>query len=130
VLADFDRLPFPVNYADLAIFNGSFHYSTDYRVTLREAFRVARAVVVMDRPIYHDATSGQRMVEEMRNSRSTAIACKQFLTWSELATLGRWRVIRPWYGARWALKPLLAAIRRSREPAQFALLLASRSNIS
>lgn len=130
VLADFDRLPFSDDYADVVIFNGSFHYSTDFAVTLREAFRVSRLVVIMDSPIYHDEASGRRMVEETRDQRSTAIACKQFLTWSELETLADWRVVRPWYGLRWRLKPLVAAVKRTREPAQFAVLAARRAIVS
>jgi ubiquinone/menaquinone biosynthesis C-methylase UbiE len=47
VLAEFDCLPFPDDCADVAIFNGSFHYSTDLAVTLREAFRVSKLVVIM-----------------------------------------------------------------------------------
>jgi len=127
ILADFDRLPLSDRQADLAIFNGSFHYSTDYRRTLRETFRVAPLVVIMDSPIYHDETSGLRMVAE-QSARSTAIACKQFLTWTELAALGHWRVFHPWYGLSWAMRPMIAKLRGHREPATFALLLQSRSN--
>jgi SAM-dependent methyltransferase len=126
ILADFDRLPLSERHADLAIFNGSFHYSTDYRRTLREAFRVAPLVVIMDSPIYYDETSGIRMVAE-QSARSAAIACKQFLTWTELAALGHWRVFHPWYGLRWAMRPMIAKLRGHREPATFALLLQSRS---
>jgi SAM-dependent methyltransferase len=127
VLAEFDRLPFPNDYADVAIFNGSFHYSTDFTVTLREAFRVCPLVVVMDSPIYHDETSGRCMVEEQYDQRSKAIACRQFLTWSELRMLADWHIVRPSYGLKWRLKPLIAAIRQTREPAQFAILVARRA---
>ena len=94
VIAEFDRLPFCDSSADLAIFNGSFHYSTDYSMTLREAFRVARSVVVMDSPIYHDITSGQRMVQERQAEfekkfgiASHSFPCRQFLTWAEIDLL-------------------------------------------
>lgn len=127
LLADFDRLPLSDRHADLAIFNGSFHYSTDYRKTLRETFRVARVVVIMDSPIYHDETSGLRMVAEQESARSSAIACKQFLTWTELAALGHWRVLRPWYGVSWAMRPMIAKLRGHREPATFALLQCASS---
>jgi ubiquinone/menaquinone biosynthesis C-methylase UbiE len=36
VEAEFDRLPFPDASFDLAIYNSSIHYSTDYRRTLTE----------------------------------------------------------------------------------------------
>ena len=39
VEAEFDHLPFADRQFDLAVFNSSFHYSTDYRGTLREARR-------------------------------------------------------------------------------------------
>src|SRR5262249_12728849 len=41
-LADFDRLPLPDDSVDLAIFNASLHYSTNYAHTLRELLRVLR----------------------------------------------------------------------------------------
>jgi SAM-dependent methyltransferase len=131
VLADFDRLPFSDGSADLAIFNGSFHYSADYSSTLQEALRVASCVAIMDSPIYQDPKSGQMMVLEQRASRSSAIACKQFLTYRDLDELGRelsvrWEIVRPWYGIRWAARPLISRLRQRREPAQFAILVAAR----
>jgi hypothetical protein len=32
-----------------------------------------------------------------------------------------WRHIRPFYGMRWMLRPLIAFLRRRREPARFGL---------
>ena len=136
--AEFDRIPIASGSADLAIFNGSVHYSTDYRLTLREALRVIRptgAVVIIDTPIYRDGTSGQRMVAELQadfekrvGTLGDALPCLRYLTWDDIASLGhelqlRWRVLRPWYGMKWALKPLIARLRGTREPAQFALLV-------
>ena len=138
LLADFDRLPLRNGAADVAIFNGSFHYSTDPRGTLTEAFRVAEAVIILDSPIYGDRTSGERMVAERQEeyqrrygTRSDAITCIQFLTWDRIATLGRelelsWRIVSPWYGIKWALRPWRARLAGTREPAQFAILLAVR----
>src|SRR6185312_16387944 len=40
ILAEFDHLPLPDASFDLAIFNASLHYSTDYARTLREILRV------------------------------------------------------------------------------------------
>jgi len=39
---DFNGLPFPARRFDLAIFNASIHYSSDYRKTLMEAKRLLR----------------------------------------------------------------------------------------
>src|SRR5207302_608811 len=65
--AEFDRLPFAPAQADLVIYNGSFHYSCDYRTSLQEAFRTLKAdgqLVIMDTPLYHDRESGETMVRE------------------------------------------------------------------
>ena len=72
------------------------------------------------------------MVVEQKGARSSAIACRQFLTYDDLAELTHslgveWEIIRPWYGIRWALRPALARLRRTREPATFAILIARRS---
>jgi len=67
VEAEFDNLPFPRNSADLAIFNSSFHYSTDYARTLSElkpCLRPNGSVVILDSPLYAKAEDGRRMVEE------------------------------------------------------------------
>jgi len=134
VQADFDQLPIASASADIAIFNGSFHYSRDYLVTLREALRVLKpsgAVVIMDTPIYHSRASGETMAAEMRASLRAQgvepIDCRQFLTWHDLGEIGkvlnlRWRAHRQ-YGARAALKPWIAKLRGHREPASFAVLV-------
>ncbi len=49
--AEFDNLPFATGQFDLAVFNSSLHYSTDYKCTLGEALRCLRPggqVVIMD----------------------------------------------------------------------------------
>ena len=61
----------------------------------------------------YDETSGLRMVAE-QSARSTAIACKQFLTWVELAALGHWRIFHPWYGLSWAMRQMIAKLRGDR----------------
>ena len=135
--AEFDRIPIASESADLAIFNGSVHYSIDYGSTLREALRVigpTGAVVIIDSPIYRDRASGERMVAELQanferraGTRGDVLPCRRYLTWADIETLGnelqlRWRIVRPWYGMRWALKPWISRLRATREPAQFALL--------
>lgn len=142
VQAEFDRLPFVDGAADLAIFNASLHYSTDIAATLREACRVVGpdgAVVAMDSPVYHDASSGARMVEERARAfeqaygfRSDALPSENYLTHDRLDELARrldvsWRTIEPDYGWRWRLRPWTARLLRRREPARFLLLVASHN---
>src|SRR3546814_17387532 len=38
----------------------------------------------------------------------------------------RWAVHRPWYGPRWALRPLIAKLRGHREPSRFRLYVARK----
>src|SRR5581483_4015429 len=106
----FDRLPFPNDEADVAVFNASLHYSTDYGVTLREALRVLspqRIVVIMDSPVYRQAGSGAQMVRERTGAferrygfRSDSVPAEHFLTTDRLAELAhdlalRWQPYAP-----------------------------------
>jgi SAM-dependent methyltransferase len=142
VQAEFDRLPLADRQADLVIYNASLHYSTAYHTTLAEALRVLRPcgrIVVLDSPIYRHAASGRQMIAERQaafardhGTRSDALPNVGYLTWAMLRDLGRdlglrWRIIRPWYGWRWALRPWRARLMRKREPSTFALLVAARS---
>jgi SAM-dependent methyltransferase len=140
VQAEFDRLPLASSQADLVVFNGSLHYSTDLHRTLQEVLRVLApggTIAILDSPMYPTAASGKQMVAE-RASRfqrqygftSDALASEHFLTPARLAELGaslgiRWRTIRPWHGWRRALLPYWARLRGARQPAQFPLLLGS-----
>jgi SAM-dependent methyltransferase len=140
VQAEFDRLPLADGCLDLVVFNGSLHYSTDYLGTLREAIRVLRptgVLAMLDTPFYRDPASGEKMLEERRRSfvqrhgfASDSIACRGFVGFDELARLGRdlglsRRMHRPFYGVRWAVGPLWAAVRRRREPASFLVVWAA-----
>jgi SAM-dependent methyltransferase len=142
IQAEFDRLPLADQQADLVIYNASLHYSADYRATLTEALRVLRPggqIAIMDSPIYRRAASGRQMIAERQaafardhGTRSDALPSVGYLTWAMLRDLGRdlglrWRIIRPWYGWRWALRPWRARLARKREPSTFALLVARRS---
>jgi SAM-dependent methyltransferase len=141
VQAEFDRLPLLDGAADLVIFNASLHYSTDYAVTLAEALRVLSpggTVAVLESPIYGKEESGERMVAERHadfacrfGTRSDALPSREYLTWAGVAELGRrlgvrFRTVTPWYGWRWALRPWVARVKRRREPARFAILLAEK----
>jgi SAM-dependent methyltransferase len=141
VLAEFDHLPLGAQVADLAIFNASFHYSTDYGVTLREILRVLRphaTLVILDSPMYNDPTSGTRMVQE-RSARflgtygfaSNALPSEHFLTPTRLAALAdelglAWQVYRPTLDWRTRLTRTINGIRARREPASFPVIAGRR----
>jgi HemK-related putative methylase len=142
VQAEYDRLPFPDGTFDLVIFNGSAHYSTDYRTTLAEVIRVLQDtghVVILDTPVYRDQSSGVQMIREREEqfSRvygfpSNSLPVEGFLTFDRLEELTaqtglHWKVIRPWYGLRWALRPWKAWILRRREPARFLLIVGQQA---
>lgn len=136
VQADLDRLPFPSSSFDLAIFNASFHYSENYELTLAEALRCTRpggSVVIADTAWYADEASGRQMVKEkhrrFRNVYgfpSNSLASLEFLTPDRLERLAeafqfQWKVIEPFYGVRWALRPLKARLARRRTPSRFRI---------
>jgi SAM-dependent methyltransferase len=137
--AEMDRLPFASEQFDVAIFNASFHYSVDYARTLGEALRCLRRpghVIIADSAFYARDESGRAMLEEKRASfqkqfgfRSDSIPSREYLTPQVLRGLSeefslQWRVLKPWYGLGWALRPLKARLLRRREPAKFYLLWA------
>jgi ubiquinone/menaquinone biosynthesis C-methylase UbiE len=138
VEADFHALPFPEKSFDLAVFNSSLHYATDYVSTLSEVQRCLRAsgsVVILDSPIYRRPEHGKQMVSERHASflerygfRSDAIPSIEFLDEPMLHSLARalnlhWRIYRPWYGWRWHLRPLHAFLQRRRPPSHFWILV-------
>jgi len=140
IQAEFDRLPLEDGQADAVVFNASFHYCVNRERTLREAIRVlipGGLLVIVDSPIYADPASGEQMLREQQDyfealigERSDSIKSSGYLTWELLASLGNelgleWTVDKPWYGVRWALRHWKAKLRRSREPATFAVLSAT-----
>jgi SAM-dependent methyltransferase len=136
VQAELDRLPFVSSVFDLVIFNASFHYSVNYERTLAEAVRCTcpgGRVVIADTPWYAEEESGRRMVEE-KHARfletygfaSDSIASLEFLTPARLQRLEnafnlKWNFISPFYGIRWALRPLRAKLAGHRPPSQFRI---------
>ncbi len=143
VLADFDHLPLSADAAaDLAIFNASLHYSTDYCRTLREALRVLvprGTLVILDSPMYSKRASGQRMVQE-REARfratygfaSNALPSEHFLTQTRLKQVGdevgiRWRSYQPPLDARTSLSRTINGVRARREPAKFPVIVGTRA---
>lgn len=138
VEAEFDRLPFASGTFDLAIFNASLHYSTDYFKTLSEVRRCLRtngAVVVLDSPMYRAREHGFRMVEEKHAAflkqygfASDALPSIEFLDPSMLKALTetlsvQWQILKPWYGWRWHLRPIKAFLHRRRPPSRFWILI-------
>ena len=141
--AEFDRLPFADGQFDLAIFNSSFHYSTNYRRTLLEAKRCLRPsgrVVIIDSPVYSRPEHGEQMRRERHEQferqygfRSDSIPSIEYLDEPTLAALSRdlgiqWQVYRPWYGWRWHMRPWKARLKGRRPPSRFWILVGSFSN--
>ncbi len=134
VQAEVDHLPFADASFNLVIFNSSFHYSTDYIRTLREALRCTApggAVLIADTPWYLHESSGREMVEERKTYfkrrfgfASDSVPSLEFLTDERINNLRSalkldLTVHRPFYGVRWALRPFLAKLRRRRSPSRF-----------
>jgi len=134
--AEMDCLPFDDAQFDVVIFNASFHYSVDYEVTLAEALRCLRRpghVIIADSAFYRREESGRAMLDEKRASfkqrfgfESDSIPSREYLTPQALDQLANrfrigWRVLRPWYGIDWALRPIKARLARRREPSRFYL---------
>ncbi len=141
IQADFDHLPFIDAQADVVIFNAALHYSTSYETTLAEALRALRPagqLIILDSPVYRSASSGAHMVCEREavftqkyGFPSNALPSENYLTYRRLEALARnlnlqWRFVRPFYGWRWALRPLKAGLLRRREPAQFVIVVGRR----
>ncbi len=142
VQASAERLPFADGVFDLAIFNASFHYAENYERTLAEALRCTRsagAVCIADTAWYPHERDGQQMVQQKRarftalyGFASSSLEQGEYLTPDRLRALStalhlRWSVLKPFYGVRWALRPVEAMIRRRRTPSKFFLFLAERT---
>ena len=140
--AEVSRLPFQSERFDAVIFNASFHYSENYVVTLREAFRCVRMggmVIVSDTPWYSCEESGRKMVAERQaffskryGTASDSVRSLEFLTDERLRILEEqlsieWTVHSPNYGFKWAMRPLIAKLRRKREPSRFHIFVAQKN---
>lgn len=137
--AEFVRLPFADAQFDCAIFNASFHYAEDYESTLGEVIRCIRPggwVIVADSPWYAHDESGQQMLEERRRAfiqrygfASDSIPSLEYLTDARLQDLARrfaldWQVHHPYYGIRWSLRPVMARLKKKRQPSEFRIYVA------
>lgn len=137
VEAEFDHLPFCSSTFDLAIFNASIHYSTDYRRTLNELRRCLRPTgqfVIIDSPVYRHRDHGERMRAERHGEfhkrygfRSDAVPSLEYLDEPTIAALAdelkiEWRIHRPWYGWKWWWRPWKARLLGLRPPSRFWIL--------
>jgi SAM-dependent methyltransferase len=135
--AEFDDLPLAAGSLDVALYNASIHYSTDYRRTLTEIRRCLRpggAFVIVDSPVYQRREHGEMMVRERHQQfqstygfASDTLRSIEYFDTEMLAGLGRdlaisWKVYRPWYGWQWALRPWKARWRGKRPPSNFWIL--------
>jgi SAM-dependent methyltransferase len=141
VQAEFDHLPFADSSSDVVVFNASLHYTVDISRTLKESMRVldpAGMLAILDSPVYRNPASGARMVHERESQfirefgfASNSLPSENYLTYARLEELGRelnleWRLITPFYGLRWAIRPFLSVLSGRREPAKFHVILARR----
>jgi SAM-dependent methyltransferase len=137
VEAEFDHLPFRASSFDLAIYNASIHYSTDYRRTLNELRRCLRPaghVVIIDSPVYRLPEHGEKMRAERHDDfqkrygfRSDAMPSLEYFDEPAIAALAdelniEWRVHRPWYGWKWWWRPWKARLLGRRPPSRFWIL--------
>ncbi len=137
VNAEFDDLPLTARSLDVAIYNASIHYSTDYRRTLSEVRRVLRpggCFLIVDSPVYQRREYGEMMRRERHiqfqatyGFASDTLESIEYFDTEMLAGLGRdlgisWEVFRPWYGWQWALRPWKARWRGARPPSNFWIL--------
>jgi SAM-dependent methyltransferase len=139
--AEITRLPFQDAQFDAVVFNASFHYSEDYEASLREALRCLKSggvVIISDTPWYSREESGRQMVSERHaaflksyGTASNSVLSLEFLTDERLRTLEeqlsiKWTVHSPQYGLKWSMRPLIAQLRRRREPSRFRIYAARK----
>lgn len=142
VQAEFDHLPFETGQADVLIYNGVLHYSTDYTVTLREAWRVLTppgCVVVLDSPVYYDATSGRSLASERQlefrrryGVTTDSLPHENFLTPHRLCDLAielkvTWRLHQRVRGWPARLRAWRARVAGQRELAHMPLIVGRRA---
>jgi len=133
--AEFDRLPLLAQSLDIVIYNGSFHYSTNFESTLREALHVLRRsgkIVIFDSPVFQRREAGRRMLAEREEIADLPSGRPEgFLDTERTARLGTtlgldWLRIDVRQDLRWELESWRRRVRRLREPARFPLLIARR----
>lgn len=138
VQADFDALPFEPAQFDLAVFNGSLHYSPNPAATLAEAARMLTAggvLVVMDSPMFSRERHGAAMLadEQARIKDETGVDITRpgvgFFTFDALdratRSLGLQGRFLPSRGSLdWRVRRQLAWLRLRRAPSAFGVWIA------
>jgi SAM-dependent methyltransferase len=139
VQADFDALPFAPGQFDVAVFNGSLHYSKEPAATLAAARRVLKpggVVAVMDSPMFQAEDEGHAMLvdqaERFRQLHGLDAATRPgvgFLTYDMLdraaAALGvAGRFIKTRGPLIWRVRRQLSLLRLGRPPAAFGVWVA------
>lgn len=139
--AELAILPFDDDQFDVAIFNASFHYAEDPFAGFSEALRCVKPggiVVIADTPWYSNEESGRAMVAERQamflqsyGIASDSIHSVEYLTDQRLEALAerqsiQWQILSPRYGLRWKMRPLVAKLRRRREPSRFRIYVARK----
>jgi SAM-dependent methyltransferase len=134
--AEITRLPFQSEQFDAIVFNASFHYSEEYAAALGEALRCVKKgglAIISDTPWYGSEESGMQMVSERRaafahryGTASDSIRSLEYLTDERLRSLAKelsleWTIHSPRYGFKWAMRPVMAKLRRRREPSRFRI---------
>jgi hypothetical protein len=96
-------------------------------------------LLVQDTPHYHAEASGRQMVEERHRQiekqygyRSDSVRSLEYLTVDQVKSISNqlglsWKILRPWYGLVWSLRPLRAWLKGGREPSKFHVLWGQRT---
>jgi SAM-dependent methyltransferase len=130
-------LPFANGSFDVAVFNASLHYSSDYAKTLAEARRCVRPggrLIVLETPVYRRREHGEMMRRERHEqflkqygTASDHVQSIEYLDLEMIESLAGelkidWRIHKPWYGLAWHSRPLKAWWKKSRPPSRFWIL--------
>ncbi len=139
VQADFDWLPFAARQFDLAIFNGSLHYSPDIAATLGGAVRMLApggALLVMDSPLFRRDEDGRAMLarkeDAFRSDYGLITVVRSgvgYLTFTRLAAAAEGLGLAcRFFASRgqllWMVRRMLAGFKIRRPPAGFGLWVA------
>lgn len=96
-------------------------------------------IVISDTPWYRQDRSGRQMVAERQamfrmryGTASDSLRSVEYLTDERLQELSArvgvvWSFHAPYHGLRWALRPLVAQLRRRREPSRFRIYVARKA---
>jgi SAM-dependent methyltransferase len=139
VQADFDCLPFEPSQFDLAVFDGSLHYSPDPLATLAEAKRTLAtggALAVLDSPMFLREDDGEHMVadtlRQLKAEHGLSSVIRPgvgFLTFDTLDRAAKRLDLRghfvPSRGPlSWRVRRSVARVRLNRAPAAFGVWVA------